>query len=241
VVAATNSRVCLQRCTLVGANGVNANGAGRIQSYPGGPALQVAGGEAFLVQTSCQGGTGGNGQDCAGLVASPGGTAVLGGPGLMLGSMIIAGPGGAGPCGPAPNGSAITGSFRVTADCTVQGATSGITLIPALTAIQSSGAASLGGFWNLVLAGWPGTIIFTAIDIAHGHLPLPGFEVPFLLTPAFMPFLLVTVGSGGSTLLDLPVPMDPALRGRFLFVQGVALPPGSPTPTLTPVGDAQIR
>jgi hypothetical protein len=160
---------------------------------------------------------------------------------LIVNCKLVAGRGGWNSCTQANDGLALGGTFRVTTDSVIQGATHGGTFIPPLPAIGSPGKAMLGGTWTLTLTGVPGTILFTGIDAGHGHLPLPGIDGPFLLTPAYVPFVLVSVGSSGSTPWPLPVPLDPSLRGQFFFVQGVALAPGAVVPSLTPVGDVRLE
>jgi hypothetical protein len=222
-VAVNRSRVTMQRCMVVGSSGADANELARFSSTPGQPGMAASASEVFLFQTECHGGYGEHGWLCS-LAPSAGGSALTGAFGLIVNCKLVAGRGGWNSCSLASDGLALGGTF-----------------IPPLSAIRSPGKAMLGGTWMLTLTGVPGTILFTAIDAGHGHLPLPGIDGPFLLTPAFVPFVLVTVGSSGGTPWPLPVPLDPSLRGQFFFVQGVALAPGAVVPSLTPVGDVRLE
>ena len=66
-------------------------------------------------------------------------------------------------------------------------------------------------------------------------------EVQPLATADATSTVATSVGGGGATNLVLPVPLDPVLRGRYVFIQGVTLRPGNPVPSLTPGGDACLR
>jgi hypothetical protein len=127
----------------------------------------------------------------------------------------------------------------VTPECVLNGGLGpGAAAIGALPAVLSSGHAPLGGTAAITLTGLPGSALLLVADVQPGHLVVPAFVGPYLLTPVAVPLSGVPIGPGGSTTLTFAVPALAALANSSLYFQGAAV--GS-TPSFTTLGDLRLR
>jgi hypothetical protein len=243
-----NGRVAVQASTLRGGGG---GGAGLIYAgTPGGPALRATASEVFCSNSVLEGGPGGYGGNQANWPLPPG----AGGDGgsvdrpalFMSGCVITGGRAGTGLyCSPVPNGFSVRTTSvlpsRVTADSTLGSPGSNVVVISSIPSLRTRVAAGMPSPIFVDAFGVPGTFLQLYLDGVHGYTPIPGIDGPFLLTPAAVPLFLLIVGASGLATVPLMVPPDPALRHEVFFLQGAALQPAAPLPSLTELGELRIR
>ena len=101
-------------------------------------------------------------------------------------------------CSAGSNGAALVGTVRATSDCVAHGTVAGsVTIIAQLPAIQSPGVLVQGTPVTLTLVGRAGALFVVLFDYRLAHLPVPGFDVPLLLSPSYFTDSVRQIGAGG--------------------------------------------
>jgi hypothetical protein len=102
-----------------------------------------------------------------------------------------------------------------------------------LASIDVLSPAHLGTNATLTIGGTPGDLLFLAADLDHRHVPVPGFDVPFVLTPNAVTLGFVPLPGSGYASWPVGIPNQPVLLHLELFFQGAALDVAAATVRLT--------
>ena len=160
----------------------------------------------------------------------------------MNACQLAGGPGGLGwtGCATGPTGPAAV-SARVTSDCTLSGPTIQVTTIGALAAVTCVDQVARGLPLTLHFTGAPSTPLVAFMDIVPGFLDPAAADGFWLLGGNAFPFASTALGGAGVLDLILAVPSDPSLQNLLVLIQAVAVPAGTPRPSLTNCADVWIR
>ena len=248
-VVIAQSNVTLQRCSVFAGPGMNATtGFPPTPGTPGRPALTATGSTVFGVNTGLSAGRGGAGALVGGVTCvspGPGGNAVEGDGGVLMGTSVLFGaPSGvpAGTCPGAAQGLAATGPWRITSDCLVVGALQGgATTIGRFLYFAAPPEVNRGAVSNFQLSGPPNSIAIMLLDGVHSFFTFPGVDGFYLLTLNRIVVTVLVVGPLGVVGWPVPVPNDAALRNVQVFYQGIGLLPPYANAHFTSVGDQRIR
>jgi hypothetical protein len=225
------SAVMVQRSRIDGCPGYYGEGPGPgARADIGGDCVLLRSAVHFVAnQSTFSAGKGGRAAQSRPLPAAAGGDGIvaLGSGGLVMAGSRVHGGAGGDPTPympqPGPPGSAVTGSgVRITKDCMVTGTSSGVT-IPNLPIMLAPGEVFQGTPITAHILGTPNAFVLVLIDSDHGHLPVPGFTVPYLLTMGSFVGPGFVLDSNGGARWTFTLPPDPAWQNRFLFLQGIAV------------------